>query len=110
MDGEEVVVSGRLVEGKWTTKKHWEASASGEFERQQSTFRESVKSVESGRYHLYVSYACPWAHRTLITRALLGLETAVSVSTVHPLMLDDGWHFDPDDPQFPSFDPIHNER
>ena len=52
---------------------------------------------EAGRYHLYVSYACPWAHRTLISRSLLGLEDAISVSVVHPFMGDQGWVFDPDD-------------
>ena len=64
---------------------------------------------EPGRYHLYVSYACPWAHRTLISRALLGLEAVMSYSTVHPVMLDDGWVFEPDDARFPTEDPLHGE-
>src|SRR5262249_38530495 len=51
-----------------------------------------------GRYHLYVSRACPWAHRTLITRALRGLEHAIGVTVVDPHMGDDGWAFAPDDP------------
>lgn len=50
----------------------------------------------SGRYHLYVSYACPWAHRTLVFRALKGLEDHISVSAVHPDMLSDGWTFETD--------------
>ena len=53
-------------------------------------------AAESGRYHLYVSYACPWAHRTLIFRALKGLEEHIDVSVVHPDMLSDGWTFDED--------------
>ena len=54
--------------------------------------------AESGRYHLYVSYACPWAHRTLIFRALKGLTEHISVDVVHPLLGDDGWSFDTDFP------------
>jgi putative glutathione S-transferase len=54
--------------------------------------------AEAGRYHLYVSYACPWAHRTLIFRALKGLTDLIDVSVVHPDMLDDGWTFADDYP------------
>ncbi len=73
----------------------------GEFVRQPTEFRDFVTREPGakfeparGRYHLYVSYACPWAHRTLIVRALKGLEAAVDVSVVHPLLDDRGWHFD----------------
>ncbi len=52
--------------------------------------------AESGRYHLYVSYACPWAHRALIFRAIKGLQDHIGVSVVHPDMLGDGWTFDSD--------------
>jgi len=73
--------------------------------RQDSQFRNAITEaqdaefpVESGRYHLYVSLACPWAHRTLITRALMGLSEAVTVSVVEPLMLESGWTFGPEHP------------
>eukprot|EP01129_Flabellula_baltica_P004958 TRINITY_DN1765_c0_g1_i1.p1 TRINITY_DN1765_c0_g1~~TRINITY_DN1765_c0_g1_i1.p1 ORF type:complete len:355 (+),score=78.78 TRINITY_DN1765_c0_g1_i1:96-1067(+) len=72
----------------------------GAFKRVVSSFRDTVSSdpenpyqPESGRYHLYVAWACPWAHRTLLTRALKGLEDAISVSFVGPLLDEDGWGF-----------------
>ncbi len=67
--------------------------ASGRFERQASAFREQPASLEPGRYHLYVSYACPWAHRTIIARELLGLAGVVSMSAVDPIRDDRGWAF-----------------
>ena len=81
----------------------WESEVSddGEFIRHQTDFRSQVcadGSTEfapaSGRYHLYVSYACPWAHRTLVTRALKGLENAISYDVVHPFLPRTGWSFD----------------
>ena len=81
----------------------WESEVSddGEFVRHQTSFRSQIRAdgstdfaPESGRYHLYVSYACPWAHRTLITRKLKGLENAVSFDVVHPLLPTTGWSFD----------------
>ncbi|KNE67620.1 hypothetical protein AMAG_12074 [Allomyces macrogynus ATCC 38327] len=75
-------------------------SKDGEFRRQVSSFRNTVEAdpnalfpAEAGRYHLYVSLACPWAHRTLIARALKGLESVISVSVVHYHMGTNGWHF-----------------
>lgn len=71
----------------------------GQFKRQQSSFRDTVSKdgkfqPEKGRYHLVVSLACPWAHRTLIVRHLKGLQDVISVSTVHPHMGGKGWSFD----------------
>jgi len=95
---------GLLVDGKWEDQWYDTKSTGGAFKRQDSQFRNWVTAdgspgpsgaggfkAESGRFHLYVSYACPWAHRTLIFRALKGLESHIDVSVVHPLMLDKGW-------------------
>ena len=100
---------GRLVEGEWTTQWYDTKSTGGRFVRADAKFRNWVTpdgsagpsgddgfKAESGRYHLYVSYACPWAHRTLIFRKLKGLEEHIGLSVVHPDMLDDGWTFDND--------------
>src|SRR3954447_9314399 len=65
----------------------------GRFRRQRSHFRDRVVDPELGRYHLYVSWACPWAHRTVIARRLKGLEEAIGMSVVDPLRDDDGWAF-----------------
>ncbi len=77
-----------------------EQSTEGEFQRQADAFRQIVAEdaefkPEAGRYHLYVSLACPWAHRTLIVRKLLGLEGAISCSIVDPIRDDRGWAFRP---------------
>jgi putative glutathione S-transferase len=76
----------------------------GELRRPPSVFREWITATgggpfkaQPGRYHLYVSLACPWAHRTLIMRNLKGLTDLIDVSVVHWLMGEDGWTFDPDD-------------
>jgi putative glutathione S-transferase len=75
-------------------------NAQGEFDRYTSTFRDWVRAdgstrfaPESGRYHLYISWACPWAHRTAIVRSLLGLEDAITLSVVDPVWNDNGWTF-----------------
>jgi glutathionyl-hydroquinone reductase len=88
---------GQLVDGVWRTG-WYEPDAKGAFQRPAAQFRERDVKPEPGRYHLYVSYACPWAHRTLITRALRALESAISVTVLDPKMGDDGWVFgaDPD--------------
>ena len=90
---------GRLVEGRWTTE-WYTPDQKGRFVRGQSAFRDRITAsgasgfpAKAGRYHLYVSLACPWAHRTLVARALKKLEGAVSVSVVDPVMGDEGWVF-----------------
>ena len=95
---------GYLQEGVWHTG-WYRPAAGGAFERPATQFRDRVRDVEPGRYHLYAAAACPWAHRTLITRALRGLEEAVSITLVDPHMGDDGWAFRASDP-----DPIGDAR
>jgi glutathionyl-hydroquinone reductase len=91
---------GYLQAGRWVSDDRQPTSAEGEFTREGAQFHGVVRAdgstrfgVEAGRYHLYVAHACPWAHRTWIARTLLGLEDAVSLTAVHPLMLEDGWVF-----------------
>lgn len=99
---------GLLVDGKWHDQWYDTGKTGGKFEREAARFRNWVTAdgspgpageggfrAESGRYHLYVCLACPWAHRTLIFRKLKGLEAHVSVSVVHPDMLENGWEFRP---------------
>ena len=92
---------GLLIEGVWHDQWYDTKSHGGRFVRQDSIFRNWVTAdgtsgfpAEAGRYHLYVSYACPWAHRTLILRSLKGLEKVVSVDSVHWHMAENGWEFD----------------
>ena len=102
---------GHLVDGVWKDQWYDTESTGGAFKRSTSRYRnwitadgsagptgESGFKAEAGRYHLYVSLACPWAHRTLIFRAIKGLTDHIGVSVVHPDMLSDGWTFDPDFP------------
>ncbi|MBF2004259.1 MAG: glutathione S-transferase family protein [Chlorogloeopsis fritschii C42_A2020_084] len=93
------MASGMMVEGKWTTDAN-KLDPSGKFNEIPTTFRDRVSAdgksrfkAEARRYHLYVSLACPWAHRTLIMRELKGLNDAISVSIVDPIMSDKGWMF-----------------
>ncbi|MFQ5954995.1 MAG: glutathione S-transferase family protein [Kiloniellales bacterium] len=91
---------GMLIEGVWHAEEQRITDADGRFVRRESQFRDWVTAdggsgfkAEAGRYHLYVSLACPWAHRTLILRRLKGLEQAIGLSVVDPLMGDRGWAF-----------------
>ncbi len=112
---------GLLIDGKW--HDHWydTKASKGHFERSKSQFRHWVTAdgsagptgeagfkAQAGRYHLYVSYACPWANRTLIFRKLKGLEDMISVSVVHWHMAEHGWSFEPGDGVIA--DPIINAR
>jgi putative glutathione S-transferase len=87
----------QFIDGEWVTE-YDPTAEDGSFQRQPTTFRDHVdaEDIEAGRYHLYVSYACPWAHRTLVTRKLLGLENAISVDVVDPYRDDGGWQFTPE--------------
>ncbi len=98
---------GELVNGKWQENGLNGTQQGGRFVRNKTSFRNWITvdgsagptgeggfRAEPGRYHLYVSYACPWAHRALIFRKLKGLEDLVGVSVVHPDMLSGGWSFD----------------
>ncbi|WP_425053225.1 glutathione S-transferase family protein [Psychromarinibacter sp. S121] len=100
---------GELVNGVWKDNWYDTEKTGGKFVRTTTKFRNWVTSdgsagpsgdggfkAEPGRYHLYVSYACPWAHRALIFRKLKGLEDLIDVSVVHPDMLGDGWTFKTD--------------
>jgi len=90
---------GHLCDGKWV-EAGFPCDSEGNYRRPPSNFREKISSApgarfrpEAGRYHLYVSYACPWAHRTLLMRKLKGLESVLPISVVDPHMDSKGWHF-----------------
>ncbi len=95
---------GLLINGEWRDQWYETEKSGGRFQREDSAFRNWVTAdgrpgptgrggfkAEPGRYHLYVAAACPWAHRTLIFRALKGLEDMISLTVVDPLMLENGW-------------------
>ena len=84
---------GMLVEGVWKDVPRDSKSSGGAFVRPDSAFRSRVASAAPGRYRLYVSKSCPWAHRTLIVRAMKGLEKAIPVFYAGPDMLENGWEF-----------------
>ena len=84
---------GMLVRGVWKDVPRDTKSTGGAFVRPESVFRDRVQDPEPGRYRLYVSISCPWAHRTLVVRALKGLEKAIPVYYAAPDMLENGWEF-----------------
>jgi putative glutathione S-transferase len=111
---------GRLINGVWQDQEP-PVTKDGQFERQVSAFRNWITPdgrpgptgqdgfrAVAGRYHLYVSLACPWAHRTLIMRALKGLQDIIPVSVTHWLMAEHGWTFAPGDGVIP--DPLYKSR
>lgn len=112
---------GLLVDGKWQDKWYDTKASKGKFVRSESQFRNWITKngdegstgtsgfiAEKGRYHLYVSLACPWAHRTLIYRKLKGLAPYIDVSVVHWLMQENGWTFADGNGVVP--DPIHQAQ
>ena len=101
---------GLLIDGVWHDRWYDTSSTGGRFQRQESAFRHWITADGSpgpsgeggfaaapGRYHLYVSLACPWAHRALIMRRLKGLEAMIGVTVVHWHMAEQGWPFRPED-------------
>lgn len=91
---------GLLVDGQWHDEWYETSKTGGTFKREMSQFHNALSSepgapfpAEAGRYHLYISLACPWAHRTLIFRKLKKLEDLITISIVHPHMLEHGWEF-----------------
>lgn len=110
---------GLLVDGKWHDQWYDTKKTDGKFERSASQFRNWITkdgcagptgkagfAAEKNRYHLYVSLACPWAHRTLIFREIKGLQNFIDISVTHWLMADNGWTFKPDTNVIP--DTINN--
>jgi putative glutathione S-transferase len=101
---------GLLVDGKWVDRWYDTGRTEGRFVRSEAAFRNFVTqdgspgvsgkggfAAESGRYHLFIAHACPWAHRALIFRKLMGLEPHIGLSVVHPFMGAEGWTFDAGD-------------
>ncbi|MDQ6962167.1 MAG: glutathione S-transferase family protein [Mariprofundaceae bacterium] len=111
---------GLLIKGEWHDQWYETKENDGDFVREDSIFRRWLSKdgeagvsgsagfkAEKGRYHLYVSMACPWAHRTLIFRQLKGLEDWIDLTMVHPHMLDKGWAFAPKPEPLHGFDHMH---
>ncbi|MEP3231569.1 MAG: glutathione S-transferase family protein [Hyphomicrobiales bacterium] len=112
---------GLLVEGVWHEEWYDTKTTNGKFVRKDSTFRNWVThdgkagpsgvggfKAGAGRYHLYVSHACPWAHRAMIFRSLFGLEEMISISVVDHLMRDKGWEFSDNEGAIP--DPLFGAK
>ncbi len=112
---------GLLIDGVWVTEEEEGTDGHGHFEQPEAAFRNWVTSdgrpgptghdgyaAAKGRYHLYISLACPWAHETLIGRALKGLENIIPISVTHWLVADQGWTFSPGEGVIP--DMLFNSR
>ena len=91
---------GMLIDGIWGADFEGKQASDGSFIRPESPYRnfitkpgEGLFPAESGRYELIVAYACPWAHRALLYRALLNLENIIGISIVHPISYPNGWNF-----------------
>ena len=91
---------GMLIDGRWTEEVPQETGISGEFRRIASAFRDRITAdgssqfpAEAGRYHLYVGYHCPWAHRTIMFRALKDLEDTITISYCLPYFRENGWTY-----------------
>ncbi len=102
---------GKLIDGTWVDEPRNTKTTGGRFVRPESEFRNWITpdgsagpsgtdgfEAEANRYHLYVCYACPWAHRTLIFRKIKGLENIISYSASHPINIEEGWDFSNDKP------------
>ena len=101
-----------LVDGEWRTDAYETTNDDGEFDRQETSFRDRIQDdpdadfpAESGRYHVYISRACPWAHRVALTRRLNGLTDDISVSLVDAECYENGWRFSETNP-----DPLYDEE
>ena len=101
-----------LVDGEWRTDAYQTTNEDGEFDRQETSFRDRIEDdpdaefpAESGRYHVYISRACPWAHRVALTRRLTGLTDDISLSLVDAERYDNGWRFSETNP-----DPLYGEE
>ena len=112
---------GLLIDGAWKDQWYDTKKTKGEFVRQAAKFRNWITAdgspgpsgtggykAEANRYHLYVSLACPWAHRTVIFRKLKGLEDMIGLTIVHPHMLENGWELRDEDGN--SVDPLHGHQ
>lgn len=95
---------GLLVEGQWQDKWYDTKESGGRFIREDAQFRHQLGDTqhpaEPNRYHLYISHACPWAHRTMIVRHLKGLEGLIPYTSVSPDMLENGWVYDAREPNY----------
>tara|TARA_R110000868_G_scaffold353876_2_gene615100 strand:- start:51022 stop:51936 length:915 start_codon:yes stop_codon:yes gene_type:complete len=102
---------GILLNGKWSTNEHDVKKDDGKFIRKDSVFRNFIGTKkfppQSNRYHLYVSYACPWAHRAIIFRKLKNLENHITLSQVCPLMLENGWELKKDKEQIANYEYLY---